>query len=79
MGWIKRLLTERKIKKIESLMKQIDDGIHHSECMTNYHKEHPTTRGKEMIEYHKQQIEKMLILKERGRCKLLTLMSTIYH
>ncbi len=77
MGWIKRLLTERKIKKIESIMEQVDDSIHHSECMINYHKENSTTRGKEKIEYHKQQIEGMIILKERARCKLLTLRSNI--
>ena len=77
MGWIGRLLTERKIKKVESIMEQIDRGIHHSECMINHHKKHRTTKGKELIEWHKQQIDGFIILKERARCKLLTLRSNI--
>lgn len=76
MGWIKRLLTERKIRKIKSIMEGIDQRIHHCECMINYHKQHSTTKGKEYIKRYEEEIEKFVILKERGRCKLLTLRSS---
>jgi len=79
MGWFKNLRTRRKIRKIESIMEGIDQGIHHCECMINYHKQHISIKGKEYIKHYEQEIDKFIILKERARCRLLTSKSSINH